>query len=181
MQWTAVDEAPAVGVEAAEFLLDCNEGPGVLDGGGDLGAVANDARIGGQPGDSGVGVARHLRRVKVTERLRVALALLEDGGPAESGLRALEREEFEVRAVVVNGVYPDRFRDDEIAAVEALDGNSPALRAAVATHRRARHHRNQVRRLRRRAPAITLPFLFETELGEADLESLADALERRLG
>jgi anion-transporting ArsA/GET3 family ATPase len=84
-------------------------------------------------------------------------------------------------AVVVNGVYPDRFRDDEIAAVEAADGNSPALRAAVTTHRRARHHRNQVRRLRRRAPAITLPFLFENELGEGSLESLADALERRLG
>ncbi|HEX4734192.1 MAG TPA: ArsA family ATPase [Thermoleophilaceae bacterium] len=84
-------------------------------------------------------------------------------------------------AVVVNGVYPDRFRDDEIAAVEAVDSGSPVLRAAVATHRRARHHRNQVRRLRRRAPAITLPFLFESELDDSALASLADALERRLG
>jgi hypothetical protein len=84
-------------------------------------------------------------------------------------------------AVVVNGVYPDHFRDVEIAAVEEADGSSPALRAAIATHRRARHHRNQVRRLRRRAPALTLPFLFETELSEADLEALADVLEKRLG
>jgi anion-transporting ArsA/GET3 family ATPase len=84
-------------------------------------------------------------------------------------------------AVVVNGVYPDRFRDQEIAAIESVGGDSPQLRAAVATHRRARHHRNQVRRLRRRAPAITLPFLFETEPDEQSLAVLAEILGRRLG
>jgi hypothetical protein len=84
-------------------------------------------------------------------------------------------------AVVVNGVYPDHFRNEEIAAIEALDADTPALRAALVSHRRARHHKNQVRRLRRRAPALTLPFLFEGELGEDDLESLARVLERGLG
>jgi anion-transporting ArsA/GET3 family ATPase len=84
-------------------------------------------------------------------------------------------------AVVVNGVYPDRFRDREIAAIEAVPADSPQLRAALTTHRRARHHRNQVRRLRRRAPAITLPFLFEAELDDGSLEALADVLGRRLG
>jgi anion-transporting ArsA/GET3 family ATPase len=83
-------------------------------------------------------------------------------------------------AVVVNGVYPDRFRDAEIAAIEVAGASSPPLRAALTTHRRARHHRNQLRRLRRRAPAITLPFLFETELGEESLEHLANLLEQRL-
>ena len=92
-----------------------------------------------------------------------------------------EEMEMTPDAVVVNGVYPDHFRDAEIAAIEAVDGDSPALLAAVTTHRRARHHRNQVRRLRRRAPALTLPFLFETELGDEDLETLADVLEKRLG
>jgi anion-transporting ArsA/GET3 family ATPase len=89
--------------------------------------------------------------------------------------------QLEPDSVVVNGVYPDRFKDVEIAAIEAIDGDSPALRAAVTTHRRARHHRNQVRRLRRRAPAITLPFLFENDLGDESLEALADVLEQRLG
>lgn len=95
--------------------------------------------------------------------------------------------QLEPDAVVVNGVYPDHFRDAEIAAIEAAigadagHGASPALRAAVATHRRARHHRNQVRRLRRRAPALTLPFLFEEDLGDESLETLADVLEKRLG
>src|SRR4051794_11902255 len=84
-------------------------------------------------------------------------------------------------AVVVNGVYPNRFRDAEAAAIEALGVDSPQVRAALSTHRRARHHRNQVRRLRRRAPALTLPFLFEPELDPRSIEALADVLERGLG
>src|SRR4051812_13578298 len=84
-------------------------------------------------------------------------------------------------AVVVNGVYPDRFRDAEIAAIEAVGGESPRLRAALSSHRRARYHRNQVRRLRRHGPAVTLPFLFETELGDASVDSLSRVLEKRLG
>jgi anion-transporting ArsA/GET3 family ATPase len=88
---------------------------------------------------------------------------------------------IEPDAVVVNGVYPDRFRDAEIAAIENVDGDSPALRAAVAEYRRARHHRNQVRRLRRRARSLTLPFLFETELDAEALDELSRVLEPRLG
>jgi anion-transporting ArsA/GET3 family ATPase len=89
--------------------------------------------------------------------------------------------QLEPDAVVVNGVYPDRFRDQDIAAIEAVGADNAPLRAAVTTYRRARHHRNQVRRLRRRAPALTLPYLFETELDDDCLETLADVLERRLG
>src|SRR4051812_7679052 len=89
--------------------------------------------------------------------------------------------ELEPDAVVVNGVYPERFHDADLAAIERLEVDSPRLRAAVTSYRRARHHRNQVRRLRRRAPALTLPFLFETELDDDCLETLADVLERRLG
>jgi anion-transporting ArsA/GET3 family ATPase len=83
-------------------------------------------------------------------------------------------------AVVVNGVYPDHFRDHEIAAIEALGSDVPQARGALTTHRRARHHRNQVRRLRRRAAAVTLPFLFEAELDDESLEQLSRVLERRL-
>jgi anion-transporting ArsA/GET3 family ATPase len=83
-------------------------------------------------------------------------------------------------AVVVNGVYPDHFRDHEIAAIEALGSDIPQVRAALTTHRRARHHRNQVRRLRRRAAAVTLPFRFEAELDDESLEQLSRVLEQRL-
>jgi anion-transporting ArsA/GET3 family ATPase len=84
-------------------------------------------------------------------------------------------------AVIVNGVYPDRFRDEEIATIEALGVDTPRVRAALTTHRRAQHHRNQVRRLRRHAPALTLPFLFERELTEKSIEELSRVLEPRLG
>src|SRR3954451_20236964 len=88
--------------------------------------------------------------------------------------------QVEPDAVVVNGVYPDRFRDAEVAAIESLGADSPALRAAVSAHRRARHHKNQVRRLRRRASAVMLPFLFRAELDDEGLDELSRALEGRL-
>jgi anion-transporting ArsA/GET3 family ATPase len=95
-------------------------------------------------------------------------------------IAALDREMgINPDAVIVNGVYPERFRDSESAAIEAA-GDHPALRAAISEYRRARHHRNQVRRLRRRAPAITLPFLFEADIGEAELAQLSQALAGRL-
>jgi anion-transporting ArsA/GET3 family ATPase len=96
-------------------------------------------------------------------------------------LAALDREMGAVPdAVVVNGVYPERFSDSEIARIEAAGADHPAVRAAVSEHRRARHHRNQLRRLRRRTPAVTLPFLFAADLGAEALEQLSKILERRL-
>jgi anion-transporting ArsA/GET3 family ATPase len=83
-------------------------------------------------------------------------------------------------AVVVNGVYPERFRDAEIRRIETVAGDHPALRAAVSEHRRARHHRNQVRRLRRKTAAATLPFLFAADLAGDELDVLSRVLEKRL-
>src|SRR3954465_6147158 len=79
-------------------------------------------------------------------------------------------------AVVVNGVYPERFRDPEVAAIEAVGVDAPQLRAALSSARRARHPRNQGRRLRRRGPAITLPFLFQPALDGAGVERLSRIL-----
>jgi anion-transporting ArsA/GET3 family ATPase len=83
-------------------------------------------------------------------------------------------------AVVVNGVHPERFSDAEIAAIDAVVGEHPALAAAVSEHRRARHQRNQLRRLRRRTRATTLPFLFQADLDRDALERLSRILETRL-
>jgi anion-transporting ArsA/GET3 family ATPase len=92
-----------------------------------------------------------------------------------------------VDAIVVNAVYPERFRAEDVRRLAALDGRgSPearaALRAAVSEHRRARGERAQVRRLRRAAsaPVSTLPYVFEPELGPHELERLSRELERRL-
>jgi anion-transporting ArsA/GET3 family ATPase len=81
-------------------------------------------------------------------------------------------------AVVVNGVYPERFGSSEIERLAAVPG--PAARAAISSHRRAQHHRNQLRRLRRRVSAVTLPFVFEADLGPGQLDVLSRILERRL-
>ena len=66
----------------------------------------------------------------------------------------------------------------EARRLERLAAGSGRVRAALAEHRRARAHAERVRGLRRRvqAPVVTLPFVFETELGIADYVRLARRL-----
>jgi hypothetical protein len=57
-----------------------------------------------------------------------------------------------------------------------------ALRAALSEHRRARGQRAQLRRLRGAldSDVVTLPYLFEPDLGLEEWERLSRELERRL-
>jgi anion-transporting ArsA/GET3 family ATPase len=89
-----------------------------------------------------------------------------------------------VDRVYMNGLYPERFSNEEAKRLGALaegeDGSvRAAARAALSEHNRARSQRAQLARLRRRieAPVKALPFLFEPEL---DVEA-ARQLARRLG
>ena len=97
----------------------------------------------------------------------------------DSGLR--------LEAVLVNGVYPNRFSTEDARRIAELNGRvttgvQPALAAALSVHARSRAQRSQLRRLRRRlrAPVSTLPFLFEPELGPAEVERLSREVERAL-
>jgi anion-transporting ArsA/GET3 family ATPase len=89
-----------------------------------------------------------------------------------------------VDRVYMNGLYPERFSNEEAERLAGLaEGENgsvrAAARAALSEHNRARSQRAQLARLRRRveAPVKTLPFLFEPELGpEAALQ-----LAKRLG
>jgi anion-transporting ArsA/GET3 family ATPase len=90
-------------------------------------------------------------------------------------------------AVVVNSLLPERFTADEAEQIEAVNGDhgSPevasALRAALSEQRRARGQRTQLRRLRKDVDGVlTLPYLFEPELGLAEFEKLSVELERKL-
>jgi anion-transporting ArsA/GET3 family ATPase len=91
-------------------------------------------------------------------------------------------------AIVVNGMWPERFSAAEATELReaSADGHDPAgaaaLRAALTTHERARAQRTHLRRLRREAtaPVVTLPFVFERELGLPEYERLAGDLARRL-
>ena len=51
-------------------------------------------------------VASHLAGVETAEELAIPLTLLQDGVPAESGLRAFEDQKFEPAAIVVNRDAP---------------------------------------------------------------------------
>lgn len=89
--------------------------------------------------------------------------------------------------VFVNGVLPERLSAREADAIHALDGaGSPAARealaAALAARMRSQGQRSQLARLRRavETPVKTLPFLITPELQQADLETLADELARKL-
>jgi anion-transporting ArsA/GET3 family ATPase len=96
-------------------------------------------------------------------------------------LRLREEMGMEIDAAIVNGLYPERFRRGHAKRLRDADGLAP-VRAALAEHERVRGQRSQLRRLRRGLDArvATLPFLFEPELGPAELEELARRLERAL-
>jgi anion-transporting ArsA/GET3 family ATPase len=99
---------------------------------------------------------------------------------------ALERgliEELDRRLdlIVVDGLYPDRFSDDDAEAITAATRRGEArrlLEPVLAQHRRARRQAEHVRWLRDHtdAPLVTLPFVFSSELGPTAYTQLAREL-----
>ena len=91
-------------------------------------------------------------------------------------------------AIVVNGVWPERFSAADADALRTASRNgwdpeaAAALRAALAEHGRAGVQRRHLERLERESDAevVTLPYLFESELGLDDYERLADVLAASL-
>jgi anion-transporting ArsA/GET3 family ATPase len=88
-------------------------------------------------------------------------------------------------AIVVNGMWPERFSVAEAATLRTDGlpaGAAAAVRAALTSHERARAQRSHLRRLKRAASArvVTLPYLFESEIGLPEFERLAGSLARKL-
>jgi len=102
----AADKGPEVAIERAELLLHGEKGLRVRDCGGDLQAVAHDTRVGEEARDLAGVVTRDLPGVEIIEGAAVVFALVQDCGPTEPGLGALEDEELEQRAVVMQGHAP---------------------------------------------------------------------------
>ena len=103
------------------------------------------------------------------------------------GRRLREQMGMAIDAIVVNGVYPERFTNAEAERMTSVDGAAAsgaatALRAAVSEHKRSRSQRSELGRLRRAVdtPVTTLPYLFEPDLDTEQLESLSRELERKL-
>src|SRR5260370_638978 len=102
----AVDEAPLVGVEASELLLQVEKRLGVLDRRFNLGPVAHDPRICQKRGDLPFVVAGDLPRVEPVERAPVGVPLAQDRAPAQPRLGTLEDEKLKKDAIVVQGNAP---------------------------------------------------------------------------
>jgi anion-transporting ArsA/GET3 family ATPase len=90
-----------------------------------------------------------------------------------------------LEAIVVNGMWPERFTVAEAETLRAdglPTGAAAAVRAALTSHERARSQRSHLRRLKRAASArvVTLPYLFESEIGLPEFERLAAGLARKL-
>jgi anion-transporting ArsA/GET3 family ATPase len=86
-----------------------------------------------------------------------------------------------LEAIVVNGLWPERFSAADASTLRSMNGR-PAVAAALTSYERARAQRSHLRRLRREASAhvVTLPYLFEGELGLPEYERLARDLARKL-
>ena len=87
-----------------------------------------------------------------------------------------------LEAIIVNGMWPERFSAADAEAMQAVADGHGDVRAALAAYERARAQRSHLRRLKRSTdtPVVTLPYLFDHELGLPELERLGGRLARRL-
>jgi len=114
----------------------------------------------------------------------VAVTLPEEMPVAETidlGGRLEEAVGLGLDAVIVNGLFPERFKAAEAERLRGLAGE-PAVAAALAEHDRAHGQRAHLRRLRRAVDAhvYTLPYLFEERLGPDAWARLGHQLAPRL-
>ena len=135
-----------------------------------------------------VGPVRHqadrIHDFIVSDKTGVLAVALPEEMPVNETLEYSEEiAEFrgELDAVVVNGVYPHRFTDEEISSLPS--NGSPAVRAAITEHRRYLGQQAEVERLKGGVGSVAiacLPFLFAPELGLSEVETLSAELEEQL-
>jgi anion-transporting ArsA/GET3 family ATPase len=103
---------------------------------------------------------------------------------------------MKIDTVIMNGLYPNLFSQNEAATVRArydeiASAGKPdalevmrraALRAAISEHARASSHREQLQRLEQSIgqDVVELPFLFERRFDMAAVGRLADRIEEAL-
>jgi anion-transporting ArsA/GET3 family ATPase len=100
----------------------------------------------------------------------------------------LRNDGVDLDLVVVNGLYPKRFGEEDVdELLTALQRTRSqrarsALRAALAEHARVRTQQTQRDRLTAEVlgPVIDLPYVFAEHIGPAELDGLADVLLAQL-
>jgi anion-transporting ArsA/GET3 family ATPase len=95
---------------------------------------------------------------------------------------ALAEDEIPLDAVIVNARYPERTRLQRACAKAQSPLANVALGAALSEHARASTQTEQLQRLRDglARELVELPYLFAEEIGQTELELLADALDAGL-
>lgn len=121
-------ELPDVGVEVGKFLEEFEDALGVVDGGPDLAAMADDAGIPEEAGKVGVGETGDLMKVETGKGGPKIFPFAEDGEPGETGLESLEAEFFKEAGVVRD--HPPPFFV-VVAEVFGVGATPPAARFAV--------------------------------------------------
>ena len=97
----AADEFPDVVIETAELLLHGEEFLGIVHGGRDLEAIANDAGILQEFFDPFLGESGDPGRIEVREGFSIVLTLAQDRGPAQARLGPFQYEKLEVLPIIV--------------------------------------------------------------------------------
>jgi anion-transporting ArsA/GET3 family ATPase len=121
----------------------------------------------------------------------VAVALPEEMPVVETlelGRKLEDTVGLGLEAIIVNGVWPDRFSAADVKKLRdaSRNGHDPAaeaaVRAALAEHDRAALQRGHLARLTDESgtKVVPLPYLFEPELGLPEYQLLADALSGAL-
>src|SRR5210317_742914 len=119
------DEAPYVVAESVKFLPDVEKRPSIADGCINLEPISNDPGIVEQPGNLAVTETGHLFRIELRKCLAVCGALVENGGPGQSGLRSLENQEFKLGAIVADRHPPLFVMIGKIQIVAATHPATP--------------------------------------------------------
>jgi anion-transporting ArsA/GET3 family ATPase len=123
---------------------------------------------------TGVVAVATAEEMPVNETIGLSQSLLEDG--------------LDLDAVIVNGLYPPRFRDQEMGELTVALGRTrsqlsrSALRAAVSEHARVQTQDAQRERLRTavNGKLINMPYVFAEQLGREQFDHLAEALAGQL-
>ena len=121
----------------------------------------------------------------------VAVALPEEMPVVETlelGRKLEDAVGLGLEAIIVNGVWPDRFSTADVEKLRAASGNghhpaaAAAVAAALAEHDRATMQRGHLERLSAESgtKVVTLPYLFASELGLPEYQLLADSLAESL-
>jgi hypothetical protein len=102
----SIDESPNVPVEGSEPLPDYDESIGVADCRVDFESVADYSAVLEQGCDFTGTVFRDFIKIEVVKRLTEVFPFIQDGAPAQAGLKAFEDQEFEQFPVVMDRSAP---------------------------------------------------------------------------